>query len=254
MSDRHIRRGGDDYTEAFLALLPTGIAWPRFPDSILYKTCRGLSYYWGFVDSRAADLLERESDPRYTLELLPDWERNWGLPDPCYKAPLTIGERRNALMMRMTMVGAQSREFFISVAAQIGYTITITEYRTFVVGLDRVGDARVYGKEPPIMLNEWGNPWMDARGDVPVSDGELSEWPYYGLGPDTNRFYWTVHVQQAKLVWFRCTSGQCGVDPHLRIGIADDLECLLNRWKPAHTQIIFDYSGLQTGGDMAGTP
>jgi uncharacterized protein YmfQ (DUF2313 family) len=40
----------------------------------------------------------------------------------------------------------------------------------------------------------------------------------------------------------------------LRIGVFDDLECLLNRWKPAHTQIIFDYSGLQTGGDMAGTP
>jgi hypothetical protein len=38
------------------------------------------------------------------------------------------------------------------------------------------------------------------------------------------------------------------------IGIADDLECLLNRWKPAHTEIIFDYSGLQDGGEMAGTP
>ena len=45
-----------------------------------------------------------------------------------------------------------------------------------------------------------------------------------------------------------------GHDPHLRIGLADDLECLLNRWKPAHTQIIFDYSGMETGGEMAGTP
>ena len=42
-------------------------------------------------------------------------------------------------------MGSQSREFFIDVAAQIGYTITITEYRTFVVGIDRVGDSRVYG-------------------------------------------------------------------------------------------------------------
>lgn len=255
MSDRHVRRSGDDYCKALADLLPVGYAWPRDENSLAMKVVCGIAHFWGYVDGRAADLLERESDPRQTIELLPDWERNWGLPDPCYEAPQSVDERQLALVMRMTMQGAQSREFFIGVAAQIGYTITITEYRTFVVGIDRVGDARVYGELPPDpMRNEWGIPIMDARGDQPVADGELSEWPYYGLGPDTNRFYWTVHVDQAKLVWFRCASGQCGVDPHLRIGLADDLECLLNRWKPAHTQIIFDYSGLETGGEMAGTP
>jgi uncharacterized protein YmfQ (DUF2313 family) len=253
MSDRHIRRLGQDYGSAFLTLLPQGQAWPKAPGTTLDLACRGLAEYWGFVDSRAADLLERESDPRYTIELLPDWERNWGLPDPCYKEPLTIAERQLALVMRMTMEGAQSREFFINVAAQIGYTITISEYRTFVVGIDRVGDNRTIGDGSNPMYNEWGNPILNPRG-VPVADSELSEWPYYGLGPETNRFYWTVHVGRAKLIWFRCASGQCGVDPHLRIGTADDLECLLNRWKPAHTQIIFDYSGLTTGGEMAGTP
>jgi uncharacterized protein YmfQ (DUF2313 family) len=253
MSDRHVRRLGQDYGSAFLTLLPQGQAWPKHPGTTLDLACRGLAEYWGFVDSRAADLLERESDPRYTLELLPDWERNWGLPDPCYEAPQTIGERQLALIMRMTMLGAQSREFFINIAAQIGYTITITEYRTFVVGLDRCGDNRVYGDGSNPMYNEWGNPILDPHGE-PVDAGELSEWPYYGLGPPENRFYWTVHVDAAKLVWFRVSSGQVGVDPHLSIGVFDDLECLLNRWKPAHTQIIFDYSGLQTGGDMAGTP
>ena len=257
MSDRHIRRSGEDYCSAFVSLLPQGPAWPREPGSTLERACCGLARYWGDVDRRAADLLERESDPRKTIELLPDWERNWGLPDPCYQSPQSIAERQLALIMRMTMQGGQSREFFIAIAAQIGYTITITEYRTFVCGIDRVGDARVYGATgapDPLMYNEWGNPVMDDNGDEPVAEGELSEWPYYGLGPDTNRLYWTVHVHEAKLTWFRVMSGQTGVDPHLRIGLADDLECLLNRWKPAHTQIIFDYSNLETGGDMAGTP
>ena len=257
MSDRHLRRLGQDYGTAFLSLLPQGQAWPKRPGSTLDLACRGLAEYWGFVDSRAADLLEQESDPRITLELLPDWERNWGLPDPCYESPQTIAERQLALILRMTMEGGASRQFFIDLAATLGYTITITEYRTFVVGIDRVGDARVYGAvgaPNPIMRNEWGNPIMNARGDAYVREGELSEWPYYGLGPESNRFYWTVHVGVTKLVWFRCGSGQCGVDPHLRIGLADDLECLLNRWKPAHSQIIFDYSNLETGGDMAGTP
>ena len=116
------------------------------------------------------------------------------------------------------MQGAQSRDFFISVAAMLGYTITITEYRTFVVGLDRCGDNRVYGDGSDPMYNEWGIPIKDPNGDN-VADGELSEYPYYGLGPDTNRFYWTVHVSGAALTWFRVTKGQTGVDPHLRIGL-----------------------------------
>jgi len=251
--DRHVRRTGADYVQAFLALLPQGEAWPREPNSTLVKTVTGLNEYWGFVDSRAADLLEIESDPRSTVELLPDWERNWGLPDPCYEAPQTIGQRQLALVMRMTMLGGQSREFFIQVAAQIGYSITITEYRVFVVGIDRCGDNRVYGDGSNPMFDEWNKPICNPIGE-PVADGELSEWPNYGLGPPENRFYWTVHVHKASLTWFRVTKGQTGVDPHLRIGLADDLECLLNRWKPAHTHIIFDYTNLHPGDPMEGTP
>lgn len=254
--DVHVRRTGEDYAEGLSNLLPLGPAWPRDPLGALMATVRGLAEIWGLVDSRAADLLEQESDPRTTLELLPDWERNWGLPDPCYAEPQTIGERQLALVMRMTMLGSQSREFFIGVAAMIGYTITISEYRVWVVGIDRCGDSRIYGALPCLpALDPWGLPLVNPRG-VPVAEGELSAWPSYGLGPPANRFYWTVHVDQAKLIWFRVGGGggQTGFDPHLRIGTADDLECLLNRWKPAHTQIIFDYSGLTTGGDMAGTP
>ena len=258
MSDKHITRTGEDYAEAMQALLPQGQAWPRDNESVLMRVVRGLCRIWGDFELRASTLLEMESDPRSTVELLPDWERNWGLPDPCYTEPQSVAERQLALVMRMTMIGGQSRQFFIDIAAMIGYTITITEYRPFFIAMDRCGDSRVYGAgvtsdEP--MRNEWNQPILNPRGDKPVANGELSAWPSYGLGPLATRYYWTVHVEEAKLVWFRVTSGQTGVDPHLRIGTADDLECLLNRWKPAHTEIIFDYSGLSNPGDpMAGTP
>ena len=111
--DRHVRRSGDDYAHAFLSLLPQGQAWPRHPESTLVQACTGLSAYWGYVDSRAADLLETESDPRITIELLTDWERAWGLPDPCYKAPLSIAERQRALVYKMTTLGGQSIQFMI---------------------------------------------------------------------------------------------------------------------------------------------
>jgi uncharacterized protein YmfQ (DUF2313 family) len=254
MSDRHVRRSGSEYRDAFLTLLPRGQAWPKHAmESTLWATCDGLNQYWGWVDGRAADLLEIESDPRTTVELLPDWERNWGLPDPCYSAPQTIAARQAELVSRMTLLGNQSRQFYIDFAKRLGYTITITEYRTFVVGIDGCGDCRVYG-DGTFMQDQWGRPICDPLG-LPVANGELSEWPNYGLGPPENRYYWTVHVSGVNLMWFRVTSGQCGVDPHLQFGIPADLECVLNRWKPAHTQIIFDLGGLSNPDDpMAGTP
>jgi uncharacterized protein YmfQ (DUF2313 family) len=95
-----------------------------------------------------------------------------------------------------------------------------------MVGIDRVGDNR---------------------------DFDTGE-PAYFFGPPENRFYWTVHVGVSRLTCFRVTEGQTGIDPHLRIGLATDLECLLRRYKPAHTEIIFDYSSLAENGSMAGTP
>jgi uncharacterized protein YmfQ (DUF2313 family) len=236
MPDRHIRRSGDDYASALLALLPVGSAWPRDPGSTLVEATAGLAEEYGFVDGRAADLLERESDPRITFELLPDWERNWGLPDPCFAEALSVADRQRILVFKMTLLGAQSREFFITEVAlkMLGYTVTISEYAPFMAGISRVGDTRT----PPI------DPAHALKGDF-----------RWYIGPPEMRFYWTVHVSSTRLTWFRCASGQAGVDPHLRIGLATDLECLFNRWRPAHTEIVFDYSGV-TGPDdpMAGTP
>ena len=95
------------------------------------------------------------------------------------------------------MQGAQSREFFIEVAAMIGYSITISEYRVWVVGLDRCGDNRVYGDGSNPMLNEWDQPIVNPVGK-PVAEGELSAWPNYGLGPPENRFYWTVACRSSE--------------------------------------------------------
>jgi len=237
MADIHVRRSGDDYAVALSNLLPTGQAWPRDPESVLQRVIRGLAQVMGFVDSRAADLLERESDPRKTIELLPDWEKAWGLPDNCFRSALTIEQRQQMLVFKMTLLGGQSRQFFIDMAAWLGYTITITEWSPFSAGISQAGDT----------VGEIG--WTDYPGHHP----EVVDYRWR-IGPPEMRFYWQVHVTNAPLMWFRCGSGQAGVDHHLEIGYAQDLECLLRRWKPAHTDIVFDYSNLNTGDPMAGTP
>jgi uncharacterized protein YmfQ (DUF2313 family) len=222
MADQHIRRAGSDYREAFFSLLPNGQAWPkRAIGSVLWQTSDGLCEYWGFVDGRAADLLEIESDPRATVELLPDWERNWGLPDPCMKDPPTaLVERRLALIAKMTMIGGQSRQFFLDIAKAYGYEITITEFSPYMTGVSRVGDqSGIYNPGDPTHYH-----WQ--------------------LGPPEIRFYWTIHVSALSYTYFHCNSSQCGIDRLLKIGVAADLECVFDKLKPAHTQIVYDYTPL----------
>lgn len=224
--DKHVRRSGDDYAVALMTLLPQGQAWVKSVGTALEKCCTGLSQIWGYVDGRAADLLERESDPRLTIELLPDWERNWGLPDPCLTEPLTIADRQRVLVQRITMLGGQSHAWFHEIAGWLGYEITIREFSPFMCGISRVGDTRY------------------------LYDDVHYRWE---LGPPEMRFYWTVTVDALSLTWFRLGGGggECGVDPHVRIGFADYIECLFDRWKPAHTEIVFDYGpGLPGRWDL----
>lgn len=229
--DRHIRRDGNSYVEGFLALLPQGLAWPRESDSVLVRFAKGLCQRWGFVDSRAADLLEIESDPRTTLELLPDWERAWGLPDPCFASPQTVEQRRRILVLWMTWMGGQSRQYFIKLMEWLGYPgLEIQEFAPFMCGISRVGDTRSF---------------PDMQAD--------KHFRWY-IGPAEQRFYWTIRIGQIGLNWFRAASGQAGVNHHLEFSIPEEVACLLQRWKPAHTHLIPDFSAIAYGGPMQGTP
>lgn len=211
-------RSEDDFRDALAALLPVGRAWPRDPDTTLMRFLAGIAVSWADHDAKAWTLLSRESDPRSTLWMLDSWERAFGLPDECVAEPLAIADRQKALVEKMTSIGGQSRAFFLGVAAGLGYTITIREWAPFMVGVSRVGDT---------------------------SDGEGGEYRWQ-IGEPTMRFYWTVRVGAVRVTWFRVGGGggQVGVDPHVRIALATDLECLFNKYKPAHTQIVFDYDEL----------
>jgi uncharacterized protein YmfQ (DUF2313 family) len=216
MTDKHVRRTAADYAYAFAALLPTGAAWPRSISSTLGKVVTGLASIWELVDRRAADLLERESDPRTTIELIDDWEASWGLPDKCLAEPLTIEARQDALVTKMTFIGHQDRQFFIDMAASIGYTITFVQEFS---------------------------PWMFGISQVGLTADETGYWRWEIGSPDI-RFWWKVKVGAVRLSWWRFGQAQFGIDPHLRIGLATDLECLFRRYRPAHTEVLFDYSGL----------
>jgi len=214
--DRQVRRSGDDFVPALIDLLPEGQAWPVWDsESNIIKWIEGSSQIWGDVDGRSDDLLVRENDPRQTLELLPDWERNFGLPDKCVAEPLTLDARRKQLVHRMTMQGGQSRQFFLDTADYYDIKISVIEHSPYMCGVSRVGDT-------------WG-----------MTDSGHPRWE---LGPATMRFYWTIGVGKPRIRWFRCgwNGGEVGVDHHLEIGLTTDLQCLFERLKPAHVELAWE--------------
>ena len=114
------------YREMMKRLLPFGMAWTRDALSTLHQLLDGLSVEFARIHERAEDLLA-EMEPSGTIELLPEWESAWGLPNQCTGALSTLDERRAALLAKMIHVGQQTPGFFVRVAATLGYTIVIEE-------------------------------------------------------------------------------------------------------------------------------
>ncbi len=191
-----------DYLAVQQSLLPPGQAWPRDGESLLTRVLTALADGWNRLHARALRLVE-EADPRTAREMIMDWETVCGLPDECTFSATTLEERREAVVRKLTYRGGQSRTYFQGLAKALGYEIEILEFRPFVCGLARVGDVLTAGHEV--------------------------------------RHVWRVWVKGVRATRFRCGVSSCP-DKLGKIDYAEDLECLLTRWKPAHTRLVFGYN------------
>jgi len=135
----------EEYASLLKNLLPPGVAFPREPGTDLERVLLGCAVEFSRIEARA-DQLAIDVNPQDTTELLSDWERAAGLPDKCSGVlETTIQGRRNALVAKLSSTGGQSIEYFISVAEALGYTITITTFDPFRVGVSSVGQALTNG-------------------------------------------------------------------------------------------------------------
>lgn len=195
----------DAYVEQLQSLLPQGHAWPRQSDAVLTDILKVIASELVNVEGRAGVLID-EADPRTTSEMLVGWETMAGLPDNCSEEANTLAERYAALLQKLTNTGGQSIAFFTAVADLLGYTdIEIEEFRPFIAGVNQCGDQLGGGHEV--------------------------------------RYYWRVKVPDARLTYFKAGLGRAG-DVLCKIANAVDLECIFNRLKPAHTNLIFSYEGV----------
>lgn len=149
-----------DYLRQFQALLPPGPAWPRGDDATLTRLFGALAVGLARVDQRARQLID-ESDPRTTVELLADWERVAGLPEPLQALASTLQQRRGELVSKVTALGGQSIAYFVAYAAKLGFPIAIAEFSPWRMGMTRMGS--------PLGGPEWAYAWAVDAGPVNIT-------------------------------------------------------------------------------------
>lgn len=186
------------HAELLKLLLPPSSIDPNGPAISIELSAEGKALDDAYY---SADQLLEEADPNTTALMLSDWERVYGLPDACVAAAgivQSIQERRAALVAKESFVGGQSPAFFIGLAADLGYTITITEYSPHTTEHD---------SEHPITDDPW-------------------------------RFVWQVN---APLNTLRDRTSEDDTEMATAVWGNALMECVISRFKPAHTHVIFAY-------------
>lgn len=124
---RPLAFGTRDYQGAMLALLPRGRIWRRELGSILARVLGALAPTYARSTEVANGLLV-DVVPTTTNDLLPEWEASLGLPDGCAPAGQSVSQRQAAVGAKWAARGGQSAAYFVSLAARLGYPITITMF------------------------------------------------------------------------------------------------------------------------------
>ena len=245
VSDRQASPTADDLLPQVLALTPRGSAWGNDEAGDGRGASPVMRSFWRAVAAWAADLNARDFElatqtfPSAITSSLPDWEAEYGLPDNCSSGLGGSAARVAAVRGRFGAVGGSSPAYFVCLAKSVGYDITIEEPTQFLIDASEcAGDS----------LSE---SWLICDDGEIGDDGQPIEG--FALPPDTPGDQvsdlsvwksWIVHVGSLGETWFRVDEGEIDFDPLEGFLPAPDLECLLRRQAPRHTELVFDYSAL----------
>lgn len=202
--DRWTQRSATDYQVAFNQLLPQGIAWPRHNGSVLQKVVFGLSGVWGESVETLAALLLQTESDPRLTNVMLD---DWerAFGLPDRCMPIPID---NLALRRENLVAKM--------------TFLGEQSRAFFI-------AKAAETGQDITIREYA-PYMagvSRTGDTSNLNTDNDGKMRWQLGPPENRMYWTVTVNTLNADW----NGA-------------DLFCLMNRWKPAHTEVVLTFAPL----------
>jgi uncharacterized protein YmfQ (DUF2313 family) len=149
----------EDYLSQFQRLLPRGRIWHRGWGWVQDADLLTLMPQWARLQV-ALNRLIAQIFPCSTTELLPEWEATLGLPDPCTGPLPTQQQRTAAVCGKFAARGGQSRDYFIHLAASLGFEIEIETYHPFTASQSRAGD--------PVYDEKWAYAWRVVASQVQV--------------------------------------------------------------------------------------
>lgn len=200
------------YINLLKGLYPQGWAWRRLRenDSKLHLWVASLAPELCRAEEKALKLIE-EAFCDTTFDLIPEWESMLGIPDECTPADeeKSTFERRTRICQKLTTKGGQNIAFYQEIARQLGYdvdVIDVQDFKPFRVGEAVVGDA----------LNN------DSSGS-----------PSWG-------YTWAIILPATTTRPFRTGQGSCG--DRLKLFSNEELECVITKFKPAHTIVQFIFT------------
>ncbi len=139
-------RSYQEYRRLLQSLLPRGKFWSRSENSVFTQLLNGMGESLSRVEGRAEDLIY-EAYPTRIEESFEEWEEDFAIPDEGKEIESTNEGRRQVIHAKFIATGQQNSNYFIDIAAALGYTITTNGIAKSLVGLMTVGDSVITEEE-----------------------------------------------------------------------------------------------------------
>jgi uncharacterized protein YmfQ (DUF2313 family) len=194
----------DDFRTLLSNLLPTGKLWVAKdqPNSVFYRLLTGFSIQPASIANLAIKLAN-QLNPLFADELLERWETELKLPEACLVlTPQTILQRQQTCYDKYTSRFLPTLENLEAMVVRYGYDdVTITEYNE---GLRAEAEC-----EQVCFSQTWALALLVSSPDIQVNH-------YFSAGDECENYL----AQWAN---------------------TDELKCLLDHYRPAHTIVVMNY-------------
>lgn len=204
----------EDLEASGLSLWPRGAAWgspdgePPDSNSVIAGLTRALISPFATLYRRAWRVFE-ESCTSTIVDSLADWEREFGLPDPCVSVQQDEKLRRRVLANRVRSMATITPADVVRLAAFFGYVVALEEPEGFKAGVSTCGNNHE------------------------VSDTALDQ-------------QFVIHLHDTPTSQFEAGIGEAGTDRLLNFDI-ETISCVINRIVPAWTYPTFSLAPIPVG-------
>jgi uncharacterized protein YmfQ (DUF2313 family) len=124
-------------------LYPNGRAWSTAPASVTAGVLRAIAAAIVEVELQV-DRFQTDTNPARTIDLVSEWERALGLPDPCLGSNQNMETRRASITSRLAGNAGVSTPEVLAMFAALGYTVTLLHFSPLKAGSALAGHF-VYG-------------------------------------------------------------------------------------------------------------